>query len=118
MYTYIEGKRMNAINITANEESIIREFLPTKQNIFELSQLFAGFSDGTRLKILICLCMKSMCVGDIAQLLQINQTTISHQLKFLKTLKLIDCDRMGKIITYYIRNRNIIEVLNYGVECL
>lgn len=108
----------NFISIGERDENIIREFLPTKENIYTLSQVFSGFADGTRLKILICLCMKQMCVGDIAELLHINQTTISHQLKYLKNLKLVDSDRTGKVVTYGINNKNIIEVLNYGVECL
>ena len=69
-------------------------------------KFFYAFSDDTRLKIIILLILKPLCVNEIAAILSINQTTISHQLKILKSLNIVDCERNGKSIMYYIKNEN------------
>lgn len=109
---------MGGLSINAAEQQFVKENLPSKDGLDCLSTLFSAFADNTRLKILSCLCLKSMCVSDLSDLCEINQTTISHQLKILKRLNLIDYVRDGKIISYYIKNDNLINIMNYGVECL
>lgn len=82
-----------------NQEKI-EKYMPNKQMLFALSNLFGAFSDSTRLKILTALSLAPMCVNDLSVLLKINQTTCSHQLKNLKELNLVRCIRHGKIILY------------------
>ena len=64
------------------------------------------------------LSIKPLCVGEITKVLDINQTTISHQLKILKSLNIVACDRAGKNMIYYIKNCGIEQVLNASVECI
>jgi len=101
-----------------NNENCLKEYMPNKTDIKNMAEFFHGFSDYTRLKIIILLILKPLCVTDIANVLDINQTTISHQLKILKSLNIVECDRSGKNIIYYIKNNNIEEVLNVSVECI
>ena len=98
------------INLSASQETILKHYLPDKSVIDNLTNLYSALSDSTRLKILISLCITPLCVGDLSLLLDINQTTISHQLKYLKQLNLVKCERNHKIITYSIQN-NIVEKL-------
>ena len=69
-------------------------------------------------KIIMLLFIKPLCVGEITKVLDLNQTTVSHQLKILKSLNIVACDRNGKNIIYYIKNSNIESVLNATVDCI
>lgn len=101
-----------------NEELIIKKYMPKNDDIKTLSSFFYGFSDATRLKVIMLLTIKPLCVGDIVELLNINQTTISHQLKILRALNIVDCYRQGKSIVYFIKNNNITNMLDVTVDCV
>ena len=96
----------------------VAKYMPDKTNLKNLTTFFYAFSDNTRLRIIILLFIKPLCVGDISQILNVNQTTVSHQLKILKSLNIVSCDRDGKNIYYYMKNNNIEQVLNASVECI
>ena len=100
------------------DELKLKELMPNKSNIKDMTNFFYAFSDDTRLKIIILLSIKPLCVGEITNVLVINQTTVSHQLKILKAHNIVSCDRNGKNIIYYIKNGSIEQVLNASVECL
>ena len=100
------------------EEYKLKQLMPKKENLKNMVDFFYAFSDNTRLKIIMLLSIKPLCVGEITQVLEINQTTISHQLKILKTLKIVSCDRVGKNIIYYIKNDGVENVLNATVDCI
>lgn len=106
------------MNLDYREEIAIRDYLPSKADLLNMSSFFYAFSDRTRLRIIILLTIKPLCVTDISTILSLNQTTLSHQLKILKSLNIVDCDRTGKSIIYYIKNRAITEVLNATVDCI
>ncbi|MBE7076676.1 MAG: winged helix-turn-helix transcriptional regulator [Clostridiales bacterium] len=100
------------------DEFELKKYIPNKSNIKNMTSFFYAFSDDTRLKIIILLMLKELCVGEIADILNINQTTVSHQLKLLKSLNIVECERNGKNVVYYIKNDNIEHVLNASVECI
>ena len=106
------------MKFNCREEIILKQYLPNKTNMKNMTSFFYAFSDDTRLKIIFLLMMKPLCVGDIRIILDINQTTISHQLKILKSLNIVACDRNGKNIIYYIKNSNIENVFNATVDCI
>lgn len=93
-------------------------YMPQKQVLQQLADFFGVFSDGTRLKILSALSMGSMCVNDISKALDINQTTVSHQLKLLKSMGIVKNMRLGKVIFYELSNPTINDVLLSWVDCL
>ena len=84
--------------LTERNKKEVLNYLPPENSINKLAIYFQNFSDGTRLKIISCLAMCDMCVNDLSRILQINQTTISHQLKYLKTQNIVTSKRDGKII--------------------
>lgn len=106
------------MDFNVREEYNLKQFMPTKSSLKNMANFFYAFSDNTRLKVIILLTIKPLCVGEISSVLDVNQTTISHQLKILKSLDIVACDRAGKNIIYYIKNEGIENVLNATVECI
>ena len=106
------------MNFDVREEYNLKKFMPNKTHLKSMTNFFYAFSDDTRLKIIILLSIKPLCVGDITRVLNINQTTISHQLKILKSLNILECNRLGKNIIYYIKNNSIENVLSAIVDCV
>lgn len=102
------------LNKTKAEE--VKYYLPQEKKLNTLADFFSMFSDTTRLKIISALSISEMCVGDISKILNINQTTISHQLKTLKSASLVKYRRDGKIIYYSIADPIINECLSTGVD--
>lgn len=96
----------------------VAEYLPNEKDMKRIATFFYAFSDVTRLKILIMIMLKPACVGEISEVLNVNQTTVSHQLKILKSLNIVENERSGKTITYFIKNSNIENVFNAMVECV
>lgn len=94
------------------------EYMPKQATLEKLANFFSIFSDSTRIKILTALTISEMCVNDLSILLGINQTTVSHQLKFLKQSGAVKSNRQGKLIYYSIANTNINEVMLNGVNYL
>ena len=106
------------MNLCIDDESRLKGFMPEKEDVKSLAQFFYAFSDETRLKIMILLIIKPLCVSDIALVLNINQTTVSHQLKILRNLGIVEFDRDGKSIVYYIKNKDIENILDLSVDCV
>ena len=100
------------------KEENLKQYIPQKKDIKNIVSFFYAFSDDTRLKIIIALILKPLCVSEISDILDINQTTVSHQLKTLKSLNIVESDRNGKNVIYYIKNNKVEDVLNICVECI
>ena len=96
----------------------ILSYIPSSDSLEKLSCLFQNFSDATRLKIISCLTISDMCVSDLSQILKINQTTVSHQLKILRDNKIVKYRRNGKILLYSVSSKLINDVLSEGVDLL
>ena len=94
----------------------VREELPAEELICDLSDLFKVFGDSTRIRILYALFESELCVGDMAQLLGISQSAVSHQLKILKDAKLVRFRRDGKIIFYMLDDDHVRTMLSMGME--
>ncbi len=99
-------------------QGMIEGYVPEGEILTSLVRFFSIFSDGTRLRILSALAISEMCVTDISRVLEINQTTVSHQLRFLKDAGMVITNRQGKIIFYSLRNEVVNDVLLKGVEFL
>lgn len=106
------------ITISKKEEEFLKKYMPTRDVSESIAGFYSLFADNTRVRILSVLSMADMCVGDIAYLLGINQTTVSHQLKILKDSKIVSCKRDGKLIVYYIINPFVSDVMVTGVDQL
>ncbi|MCI9361870.1 MAG: helix-turn-helix transcriptional regulator [Hungatella sp.] len=100
-------------------DDIIRKVegvMPQEQELVELSEFFKVFGDSTRIKILYVLSQSEMCVCDIATLLQMGQSAISHQLRILKQMRLVKFRRDGKTVFYSLSDDHIQTILAQGME--
>ncbi len=96
----------------------VREKMPDEDTLYDLAEFFKIFGDSTRIRILYALFEHELCVGDIAALLGLTQTAVSHQLRILKTNKLVKARREGKIVIYSLDDRHVHDILDMGVEHL
>ena len=106
------------ILLKADKVQDVNYYMPSQQSCYDLADFFSMFADATRIKILSALSVSEMCVGDISKILSINQTTISHQLKLLKSLGIVKFRRDGKVIYYSIASKMVNDCLLSGVEYL
>ena len=84
--------------------------------IFQVSNLYKVFSDETRLKILNSLLYSELCVCDISEVLDMSHSSISHQLKILRDMKLVKTRKVGKSVYYSLIDDHILEIIKIGVE--
>ena len=92
--------------------------VPTEEELYDLAELFKVFGDSTRIKILYVLVESDMSVGDIAQALNMTQSSISHQLRVLKQSRLVRFRREGKNIVYSLADDNVHTIMSQGLEHL
>jgi ArsR family transcriptional regulator len=84
--------------------------------IYGLAELFKIFGDPTRIRILYAMLDTERCVNDIAGVLEMSQSSVSHQLRILKTSKLVKSRREGKSIFYSLDDEHVRSILNMGME--
>ena len=93
-------ERCEYIHVHEDIVEKVKNRIPPEQELYDLADFFKVFGDSTRIKILYVLFQSEMCVCDIAQLLGMTQSAISHQLRVLKQMKLVKFRRDGKTIFY------------------
>ena len=94
----------------------VQSDLPDDEILYDLAELFKVFGDSTRIKILYVLFESEMCVCDIAQLLGMTQSAISHQLRSLKQSRLVKARREGKTVFYSLADGHVRTILDQGME--
>lgn len=94
----------------------VRGQLPPEENLYDLAELFKMFGDSTRVKILYALLESELCVCDIARLLNVSQSAVSHQLRVLKGGKLVKFRREGKTLFYSLADDHVVGILSQGME--
>ena len=94
----------------------VQEEMPEEEILYDLAELFKVFGDSTRIKILYVLFQSEMCVCDIAQLLNMSQSAISHQLRVLKQAQRVKYRREGKTVFYSLADAHVNTILNQGLE--
>jgi len=102
----------------AHDELIARvtENMPDEMMLYDLAELFKVFGDSTRIKILYVLFESEMCVCDIAQLLGISQSAVSHHLRVLKQSKLVKFRKDGKTVIYSLTDDHVRTIIDQGME--
>lgn len=95
-----------------NNTKMIKVNFPGEKDIIALSDFFKVMGDGTRLKILIALINDEFCVSELADILNMSQSAVSHQLKALRNAKLIRSRRDGRMIYYALDDDHIKDILD------
>lgn len=90
--------------------------MPGDEHLYDLAELFKVFGDSTRIKILYALFEAELCVCDIAQLLGLTQSAVSHQLRVLKNTRLVKPRREGKTVFYSLADDHVRRIIAQGME--
>ncbi|MBQ9952596.1 MAG: helix-turn-helix transcriptional regulator [Clostridia bacterium] len=94
----------------------VRGKLPDVEELYDLAEFFKVFGDTTRIRILYVLFEAEMCVCDIAEMLSMTPSAISHQLRLLKQFKLVKSRRDGKTIYYSLADDHVRSIIDQGRE--
>lgn len=106
------------MNKELNQEDLYREgeqYLD-EETLFMVSQTFKALSDPTRIRILNFLCTGEHSVNDIAETLNLSQSSVSHQLRFLKNLRLVKYRRAGTTLFYSENDDHVMNLLKQAIE--
>lgn len=101
-----------------NEKKVVEtaKSLPPQDDIVEMAGIFKALSDPTRLKIVLAVLTQEHCVCDIAVLCNQTDSAISHQLRLLRTMKILKNRREGKIIYYTIVDDHVVSLINMSLD--
>lgn len=111
-----ENKEQEAREERADIVNRVLEQQPDDEILYDLAELFKVFGDSTRIKILYSMFEHELCVNDIAGLLNLSQSSVSHQLRILKTSKLVKFRREGKSIYYSLDDEHVRAIISMGME--
>ena len=95
---------------------IVNDTLPEETELYDLAELFKVFGDSTRIRILFVLFEAEVCVCDLAKVLNMTQSAISHQLRILKANKLVNSRREGKSVFYSLADGHVRTIIAQGRE--
>lgn len=116
MLKYHEVGAMDRITEQPNTSpGSIRRMLPDDETIYELADLFKMFGDPTRAKILGCLQIRDLYVGEIAETLGMSVSAVSHQLRVLRGAKLVKGTKEGKEVKYSLDDDHVTKIMEYGL---
>lgn len=111
-------KDIDRCDVTVIHEDIVNKVkanMPEEEVLYDLAELFKVFGDSTRVKILWVLDEAEMCVCDIAALLNMTQSAISHQLRILKQARLVKSRREGKVVYYSLDDEHVKGIFEQGL---
>jgi ArsR family transcriptional regulator len=94
---------------------MVKGRMPEEEKLYDLAELFKVFGDTTRIKILWALDESEMCVCDIASLLNMTQSAISHQLRVLKQVRLVKFHKEGKVVYYSLDDSHVKQIFEQGL---
>ena len=94
----------------------VQPAMPKEEHLYDLAELFKIFGDSTRIRILYVLFEAEVCVCDIAEVLKMTQSAISHQLRLLKQAKLVKSRREGKTVYYSLADDHVRTIIDQGME--
>ncbi len=94
----------------------VKNQLPADEELLNLSELFKILGDHTRIKILNSLLFSELCVCDLTVLLDMSQSAISHQLRILRTARIVKFRREGKNVYYSLDDDHVSTLLRQGLD--
>jgi len=96
----------------------VKRLMPDDERLFDLAEFFKMFADSTRIRILAALMNGEMCVCDISETLEMNQSAVSHQLRLLRVHRLVKTRRDGKSVYYSLDDEHVMTMLSQGIDHL
>lgn len=114
----MENSNIEICNCTIIHEDIVNKVkgrIPEEETLYDLADLFKVLGDSTRIKVLCALFEAEMCVCDIAALLGMTQSAISHQLRVLKQARLVKYKKQGKVVYYSLDDEHVKSIFDQGL---
>ena len=108
-------ERCDSVVIHQDVIDRVGKVMPEEESLYDLAELFKVFGDSTRIRILSALSVSEMCVCDIANLLTMTQSAISHQLRVLKQAALVKNRREGKVVYYSLDDEHVQQIIDQGM---
>ncbi len=112
----MEIKKTDCEAINIDIVNMVKPNMPEMSTLYELSYFFKIMGDSTRIRLLWALEESEMCVGDLAVLLNMTKSAVSHQLKVLRTAKLVRAQKKGKNVYYALSDRHVDTILKMALE--
>lgn len=109
-------KKAELLHLTSARAKALIKSLPGEETLYELADLYKMFADSTRVRILCVLQVQELCVLDLAALLGLSQSALSHQLRILKQSKLVKSRREGKIVFYALADEHVKTIFRQGLQ--
>ncbi|MBQ7408795.1 MAG: winged helix-turn-helix transcriptional regulator [Clostridia bacterium] len=109
---------MNNQSTDLSVSEFVRKKIPNEETMYDLAELFKVFGDSTRAKILCCLEVKDLYVGEIAEVLNMSISAVSHQLRVLKNAKLVRGRKEGKEVRYSLDDNHVMMIIECGMSHL
>ena len=112
-------RKIENCNVNIIHEDIVvrvKDKVPAEETLYDLAELFKVFGDTTRIKIICALFESEMCVCDLSCLLNMTQSAISHQLRVLKSARLVKFRRKGKVVYYSLDDEHIKHIYDAGLN--
>lgn len=94
----------------------INQTLPPQEHLYDLAELYKVFGDSTRIRLLYVLMKEELCVCDLAALLGMSLSAVSHQLRILKQAKLVKFRKEGKTVFYSLADDHVTTIIAQGME--
>lgn len=113
---HVENKKSDCDAINIDIVNKVKPNMPEQRLLYDLSDFFKVMGDGTRIQLLWALEESEMCVGDLAVLLNMTKSAVSHQLKVLRTAKLVRSAKRGKNVYYSLDDDHVKTVLEKALE--
>lgn len=111
-----EKENLCCNNVHNDKLRYVKETMAPAERTADLADFYKVFGDATRVRILCALLESELCVCDLAELLEMTQSAISHQLRVLKQAKLVKNRRDGKTVFYSLADGHIQTIINQGME--
>lgn len=115
----MEGTKIECCEQTFVHEELVEKVnreMPEEEELYDLAELFKVFGDSTRIRILSVLSAAEVCVCDLAEVLRMTQSAVSHQLRILKQAKLVTARREGKSVFYSLADDHVRTIIAQGRE--
>ena len=115
----LDDKNDDVCEVFDSHEDVVNRIkgrIPDEDEFSQLSDFFKIFGNPTRLKIISLLCLEDLCVCDICEALDLNQTTVSNQLRILKNAKLVKGRKKGKEVYYSLDDDHVSKIFECALE--
>ena len=110
------SEQQKTVYVHKDDVKVARRAIHDQETLRGLSDIFKVLGDMTRLKICLALSRRELCVSDIAAMLALSESAVSHQLRLMKTMRLVTYRKDGKMTYYMLDDEHVEELIRLGVR--